>query len=148
MDNKPQDVKNRHLLLRTLDVLVVLIVILLIVLLAAPSLERALHTSRARVVLAQAKGVHLAGVSVAAEWYALGRNFADPGAPGGIDPQAEQEIRELSGCAGTFYILQTDEQEHMILKLLYTEDSYTAVYQRTGDSVNWQVYHCDLLVTP
>lgn len=146
MDNKPQDVKNRHLLLRTLDVLVVLLVILLIVLLAVPSITRALETSRARVVLAQAKGVQLAGVSTAAEWYALGREFSDPAAPVGIDPEAEQAIREISGCTGTFYILQMDEKKHMILKMIYIEDEYTVFYQRDEENSSWKVFRSDSLI--
>ena len=146
MDNKPQDVKNRHLLFRTLAVLVVLFVILLILLFALPSLTRALDTSRARVVLAQAKGVQLAAVSTAAEWYALGREFSDSAAPEGIDPEAEQAIRETSGCTGTFYILQMDEKEHMILKMLYIEDEYTVFYQRAGEESNWKVFRSDPLI--
>lgn len=97
--------------------------------------------SEAHLTLREGKNVWTALRMIGIEYYGRGQTLYDDQTLSGLKEDAEEEVRDVSGCEGSIVVLGKDEGHLEPTRLLYREGAYLVYYylDENGDR-QWQVY--------
>lgn len=125
----------------------ILLVALVCVAVVWPTATSVCQRIEGRSVLGVAKNIELSIRLLSVEYHGINSRLIDGDSESGFTFRAEQEIRELSGAKGRFYLLNWDEENNQMLHLTYQAEGFLVDIQYEGEKgYTWQVYRLEKIL--
>lgn len=97
--------------------------------------------AEAHLTLRQGKNVWMALRMVAIEYYGADEDMYDYRTQSGLKREAENRVREITGCEGEIMVLENGGEEMTPTRMIYREKEYMVYFYLDADNNRqWEVY--------
>lgn len=102
--------------------------------------------SEAHLALRQGRNIWSALRLIGMDYYGKGINMYNYHTRSGLKEEAEERVRELTGCEGEIMVLEHTDEEIVPTKMVYREDQYIVYFYLDDQGERqWEVYRIDPL---